>query len=137
VSFQFLFILGNHLLLLLNRSKYIDEEQITAAALDSMEKYRPCNYDIGPARGDGDDINDIRDYYSGLATRQKAIRRVYDFSKPDQVRVLFPVLPNPVSMVSNECAYMRRVHDFNKHRAGVRSSHLDFKACYRKGMSSH
>jgi hypothetical protein len=123
---------------LLNRSKYIDEEQITAAALDSMEKYRPCNYDIGPARGDGDDINDIRDYYSGLATRQRAIRRVYDFSKPDQVRVLFPVLPNPVSIVSNECAYMRRVHDFNKHdREGVRFSHLDFKACYRKGMSSH
>jgi hypothetical protein len=52
-----------------------------------MEKYRPCNYEIGPGRirGDGDDINDIRDYYSGLATRQRAMRRVYDINR-DPVR---------------------------------------------------
>jgi hypothetical protein len=65
----------------------LDEEAITSSAIASMEKYRPCNYDIGPSRGDGDDINDIRDYYSGLATRQRAMRRVYDFNSPDQVCV--------------------------------------------------
>ena len=63
----------------------MDEEMITSSAIASMEKYRPCNYDIGPSRGDGDDINDIRDYYSGLATRERAMRRVYDFKNPDQV----------------------------------------------------
>ena len=54
----------------LNSSRYVDEETVTKSALDSLEKYRPCNYDIGPARGEGDDINDICDYYSRLATRQ-------------------------------------------------------------------
>ena len=70
----------------LNSSRYVDEETVTKSALDSLEKYRPCNYDIGPARGEGDDINDICDYYSRLATRQRALRRVQDFNRPDQVR---------------------------------------------------
>ena len=66
-------------------SRYIDEEAVTKSALESLEKYRPSNYDFGPARGDGDDINDIRDYYAGLATRHRALRRVQDFSSHDQV----------------------------------------------------
>ena len=65
--------------------------------MDSLEKYRPQNYDFEKRRGHGNrshqrktsndddsaggrsrdysDINDLRDYYSSLGTRARALRR--------------------------------------------------------------
>ena len=46
------------------------------AGFSSLQKYRPCNYEFGPAPKETDDINDIRDYYANLNTRQRALQRV-------------------------------------------------------------
>ena len=46
------------------------------AGFESLQKYRPCNYEFGPAPKETDDINDIRDYYANLNTRQRALQRV-------------------------------------------------------------
>ena len=48
----------------------------TLAGFSSLEKYRPCNYDLGAAPKEMDDINDIRDYYANLNTRSRAMQRV-------------------------------------------------------------
>ena len=53
------------------------------AGFSSLQKYRPCNYDLAPAPKDSDDINDLRDYYANLATRTRAISRVYNGSTFD------------------------------------------------------
>ena len=55
--------------------------------MDSLEKYRPHNYDFAGGRKannagskdrpfESSDINDLRDYYSGIGTRQRAMRRL-------------------------------------------------------------
>ena len=46
------------------------------AGFSSLEKYRPCNYELGAAPKEMDDINDIRDYYTNLNTRSRAMQRV-------------------------------------------------------------
>ena len=46
------------------------------AGFSSLQKYRPCNYEFGPAPKESDDINDLRDYYTNLNTRQRAMQRV-------------------------------------------------------------
>jgi len=51
--------------------------------MDSLEKYRPSYYEAKGKKGrttphkppSTDDINDLRDYYSGLGTRARALRR--------------------------------------------------------------
>ena len=40
----------------------------------SLEKYRPSFYEAGPPKESGD-INDIRDYYTNMLTRQRALTR--------------------------------------------------------------
>ena len=42
--------------------------------IDSLEKYRPHNFDFKRTY-ESSDINDLRDYYSGLATKQRALKR--------------------------------------------------------------
>ncbi len=69
-----------------------EDEQKEGDTMDSLEKYRPHNYDFGSRRGgesgrqshklqssasvDHSDINDLRDYYSGIGTHQRALRRL-------------------------------------------------------------
>ena len=53
---------------------YDDMEDDNDALMSSLEKYRPSNYEIGRPKED-DDINNIRDYYSNMMTRQRAINR--------------------------------------------------------------
>ncbi len=44
--------------------------------MKSLDKYRPDTYLDSRIRTGGDDINDLRDYYSGLGTRHRALKRV-------------------------------------------------------------
>ena len=74
-----------------------EKESREGETMDSLEKYRPQNYDFEKRRGHGNrshqrktsndddsaggrsrdysDINDLRDYYSSLGTRARALRR--------------------------------------------------------------
>ena len=45
------------------------------AGFESLQKYRPCNYEFAAPK-ETDDINDLRDYYTNLNTRQRAMQRV-------------------------------------------------------------
>merc|ERR1712223_2137271 len=53
---------------------YDDNMDDDDALMSSLEKYRPSAYDIGRPKED-DDINNIRDYYTNMMTRQRAINR--------------------------------------------------------------
>ena len=43
--------------------------------MDSLEKYRPHNFDLGKPKGD--DINDLVDFYSNYRTKRSALGRVH------------------------------------------------------------
>lgn len=51
-----------------------DDDLEDEGTMASLEKYRPSHYEMAPPR-ESDDINDIRDYYTNLMTRSRAIRR--------------------------------------------------------------
>ena len=53
---------------------YLDEVDDEDALMSSLEKYRPSAYEIGRPK-DSDDINDIRDYYTNMMTKQRALTR--------------------------------------------------------------
>ena len=58
------------------------DDDLDEGTMASLQKYRPSAYEVGPPRG-SDDINDIRDYYSNLGTRTRAIRRFAPTSSHD------------------------------------------------------
>ena len=59
-----------------NRRNYdfSDDEDEDEGTMKSLEKYRPSFYEVGPPKESGD-INDIRDYYTNMLTRQRAMTR--------------------------------------------------------------
>lgn len=57
------------------RKKFdFDEEESRRRLNDDLEKYRPHNYEA-PRSVESSDINDLRDYYSQIGTKQRALRR--------------------------------------------------------------
>ena len=57
------------------RMPYLDDLDDEDATMSSLDKYRPSAYEYGPPK-DSSDINDIRDYYSGLLTKNRALNRL-------------------------------------------------------------
>ena len=45
------------------------------AETESLEKYRPCNFEFNKPKGD--DINDLMDFYSNYKTQRNALGRVH------------------------------------------------------------
>lgn len=52
----------------------MDDDQAIA---DSLEKYRPHNFEFGSNKFpvESSDINDIRDFYANIGTRNRALNR--------------------------------------------------------------
>ncbi len=61
----------------LARNRVLDREdpELMGEKMDSLEKYRPHNYEFNRKPLDSTDINDLRDYYSSLGLRERAIKR--------------------------------------------------------------
>lgn len=53
---------------------FSDDDEDDEGTMKSLEKYRPSFYEAGPPKESGD-INDIRDYYTNMLTRQRALTR--------------------------------------------------------------
>ena len=53
---------------------FSDDEDEDEGTMKSLQKYRPSFYEVGPPKESGD-INDIRDYYTNMLTRTRAITR--------------------------------------------------------------
>ena len=53
---------------------FSDDEEEDEGTMKSLQKYRPSFYEVGPPKESGD-INDIRDYYTNMLTRTRAINR--------------------------------------------------------------
>lgn len=53
---------------------FSDDDEDDEGTMKSLEKYRPSFYEAGPPKESGD-INDIRDYYTNMLTRQRAMNR--------------------------------------------------------------
>ena len=67
------------------RLDFSDDEDEDEGTMKSLQKYRPSFYEVGPPKESGD-INDIRDYYSNMLTRQRAITRFGGYQPQEQER---------------------------------------------------
>ncbi|TRY61200.1 hypothetical protein TCAL_03203 [Tigriopus californicus] len=83
-----------------------------AEIMDSLEKYRPKNHrlpnvpnlEAGPPVADCSNINDLRDYYAGLGTHQRAMKRlsllngghsrIQDEDEPEHFETFKPQMPS-------------------------------------------
>ena len=60
-----------------------DFDEDEEGTMKSLEKYRPSAYEIRQPR-ESSDINDIRDYYTNLMTKQRAINRFAGARPPNR-----------------------------------------------------